>query len=216
MLVLGTERTRSPLLAPLVEHGLSVVLAPEGAAALHTAGDLVDVVLVHLDGRAALAVLTQLRQRSDVPVLIVLRESRTPVEPYLDAGADDCVVAGLPREQVIARVRLVLRRRALPLRTEVLQVGALVLDRARNVCVRDGVAVHLPPKELGLLALLMRRDGRVVSREEALTEVWGPRRGGDPSTVDVHVKRLRAKVEDDPGRPTRLLTVRGCGYRLQA
>lgn len=90
------------------------------------------------------------------------------------------------------------------------------MDLARHVFEHEGVAVHLSPKEFGLLELLLRRDGRVVSREEALDLVWGHGRTGDPTTVDVHVKRLRAKLERDPARPERLLTVRGLGYRFVA
>jgi two-component system response regulator RegX3 len=88
------------------------------------------------------------------------------------------------------------------------------MDLGRHVFLHREQPVHLPPKEFGLLELLLLRGGRVVSREEALERVWGRGHGGDPTTVDVHVKRLRAKLEDDPAQPTWLLTVRGLGYRL--
>jgi two-component system response regulator RegX3 len=98
----------------------------------------------------------------------------------------------------------------------VLRAGPFVMDLARHVFLHGEVAVHLSPKEFGLLELLLRRGGRVVSREEALELVWGPGRQGDPTTVDVHVKRIRSKIEADPARPTRLLTVRGLGYRFDS
>ena len=150
-----------------------------------------------------------------LPIVVAVREARTPYEPLLAAGADDCVAAGGSQEELAARVRVAVRRRSSVGGVEVLRCGALALDLGRHVFSREGVPHHLPPKEFGLLELLIRRDGRVVSREAALRAVWGSHRGGDPTTVDVHVKRLRAKIEDDPAHPRRLLTVRGLGYRLQ-
>ncbi|MGB8651145.1 MAG: response regulator transcription factor, partial [Mycobacteriales bacterium] len=163
---------------------------------------------------AALQDLDLLRRGSQVPVVVALRE-RASLDRLLEAGADDCVATGVTRAELAARVRAVLRRRSRPT-SEVLRAGPFVMDLARRVFLRGDAPVHLPPKEFGLLELLLRRGGRVVSREEALELVWGHGRSGDPTTVDVHVKRLRAKLEDDPAHPTRLLTVRGLGYRLDA
>jgi two-component system response regulator RegX3 len=137
------------------------------------------------------------------------------LDAFLEIGADDCAKVGVSPGELSARVRALLRRRQRPAAEEVLRCGGLVLDVARHVCVVRGEQVHLPPKEFGLLELLLRRDGRVVSRDDALERVWGASRGSDPTTVDVHVKRLRAKLERDPSRPAHLLTVRGLGYRFQ-
>ncbi len=215
VLLLAGEGSRSVLLSALTDCGLAVLMTPAGTAQGQVDTGVVDLVLVHLEPRAAMSTLVELRQCSAVPIIVAVRDGRTSLDPFLEAGADDCVASGVPREELLARLRAVLRRRSRDPRAELLRVGALSLDLARRVFSRDGIELHLPPKEFGLLELLMRRDGRVVSREEALAEVWGPQRGGDPTTVDVHVKRLRTKVEDDPARPTRLMTVRGLGYRLQ-
>jgi two-component system response regulator RegX3 len=216
VLLSAPEGGRSSLLEGLRSQGLAVLLVPSDAVVQQVRSGAVDLVLLHTDASSALEQLRALRESSPVPVVVALREVRTSLEPFLDAGADDCVVAGVTRNELAARVRAVLRRRSRPDSGEVLRAGVFVLDLARHVFLYDDVAIHLPPKEFGLLELLIRRDGRVVSREEALELVWGHGHSGDPTTVDVHVKRLRAKVELDPGHPTRLLTVRGLGYRFQA
>ena len=146
-------------------------------------------------------------------VLVVLRNG---LLQQVESGAIDCVMGGVTRGELAARVRAVLRRRARPVTGELLRAGPFVLDVARHVFLHDDQPIQLPPKEFGLRELLIRRDGRVVGRAEALDLVWGPGHSGDTTTVDVHVKRLRGKVEADPSRPTRLLTVRELGYRFQA
>ncbi len=215
VLVSSPEGGRSPLLESLRDQGLAVLIAPSGALVQQVESGVVDLVLLHADAATALEQLHDLRDCSSVPVLVALREARTPLERFLEAGADDCVASGVSRSELAARVRAVLRRRSRPGVGEVLRSGSFVMDLARHVFLQDDRPVHLPPKEFGLLELLLRRDGRVVSREEALESVWGQGHSGDPTTVDVHVKRLRAKVEVDPAHPTRLLTVRGLGYRFQ-
>ncbi len=216
VLLSAPEGGRSPLLEGMRDQGLAVLIAPTGALVQQVESGAVDLVLLHTDARSALQQLTELRERSAVPVLVALRETRTLLEVFLEAGADDCVVNGVTRAELAGRVRAVLRRRARPVAVEVLRAGSFVMDLARHVFSHDDVAIHLPPKEFGLLELLIRRDGRVVSREEALGLVWGQGHSGDPTTVDVHVKRLRSKIEVDPSHPMRLLTVRGLGYRFEA
>ena len=216
VLVSAPEGGRSTLLEGLRDQGLAVLVAPSSALVQQVESGAVDVVLLHTDAASAVAELRALRERSSVPVLVALREARTSLEMFLELGADDCVASGVTRAELAARVRAVLRRRARPAAGEVLRSGPFVMDLARHVFLQDDQPVHLPPKEFGLLELLIRRDGRVVSREEALDLVWGPGHSGDPTTVDVHVKRLRSKVEADPAHPTRLLTVRGLGYRFEA
>jgi len=214
VLLATAEGGRSVLLEGLREHNVTVLLPPPGALLSQVQSGVVDLVLMHLPGEVALEQLEQVRRLSSVPVLVALREKGAPMEPFLEAGADDCVLAGVGRIELAARVRAVLRRRARPAAGEVLRAGRFTMDLGRHVFLDGEHPVHLPPKEFGLLELLIRRDGRVVGREEALALVWGGATG-DPTTVDVHVKRLRSKVEDDPALPTRLLTVRGLGYRFQ-
>ena len=215
VLVVAPEGGRSSLIEGLRDQELAVLVAPSGALVEQVLRGAVDLVLLHFDAETAFAELSELRRHSQVPVVVALREARTSLERFLEAGADDCVVSTVTRGELAARVRAVLRRRNRPVSGEVLRVGAFTMDLGRHVFQRDGVTVHLPPKEFGLLELLLRRDGRVVSREEALLHVWGEGHTGDPTTVDVHVKRLRAKLEADPASPVHLLTVRGLGYRFQ-
>jgi two-component system response regulator RegX3 len=216
VLVSAPEGGRSSLVEGLRDEGLAVLVAPSDVLVDQVERGGVDLVLLHSDRASALAELQVLREVSAVPVLVALRESRTSLEVFLEAGADDCVVSGVPPSELAARVRAVLRRRGRPTPGEVLRAGPFVMDLARHVFLHGDVAVHLSPKEFGLLELLLRRDGRVVSREEALELVWGPGHSGDPTTVDVHVKRIRSKIEADPARPSRLLTVRGLGYRFES
>lgn len=215
VLVSAPEGGRSSLLEGLRAEGLAVVVVPSASLTQQVRSGAIDLVLLHTDAASALAELALLRKSSEVPVVVALREVRTSLAVFLEAGADDCVVVGVTRAELAARVRAVLRRRGRPVAGEVLRVSGFVMDLARHVFVHDGVPVHLPPKEFGLLELLIRRNGRVVGREEALELVWGPRHCGDPTTVDVHVRRLRSKVETDPAHPTHLLTVRSLGYRFQ-
>jgi len=219
VLVVSPEGGRSSLIETLRNEGLAVLVAPDQAMVAQVESGAVDLVLLHADVARAREDLALLRTLSAVPVVVALRDSRSQLEGFLESGADDCVVSGVPRSELAARIRAVLRRRRRPGSGEVLRSGAFVMDLARHVFHYDGRLVHLPPKEFGLLELLVRRDGRVVSREEALELVWGqgassPNKG-DPTTVDVHVKRLRAKVEVDPADPQHLLTVRGLGYRFE-
>jgi two-component system response regulator RegX3 len=216
VLVSAPEGSRSRLVEGLRDEGLAVLVAPSDVLVDQVERGGVDLVLLHTDQASALAELQVLREVSAVPVLVALRESRTSLEVFLEAGADDCVVSGVPRSELAARVRAVLRRRGRPTPGEVLRAGPFVMDLARHVFLHGDVAVHLSPKEFGLLELLLRRDGRVVSREEALELVWGRGHSGDATTVDVHVKRIRSKIERDPARPELLLTVRGLGYRFES
>ena len=211
MLVRSSDGAGCALITTLHEAGFGVLVLP-GPVATH---DLegVDLVLLDTGHEEALAELVRLR-RTTVPVVIALREVDGLLEVFLEAGAADGVVAGVSQEELAGRLRAVLRHgRRLP-GVEIVRSGDFLLDVARHVFQRGDEVVHLPPKEFGLLALLMQRDGRVVAREEALDLVWGPRSSGDATTVDVHVKRLRAKLEIDPARPRYLITVRGLGYRF--
>lgn len=216
VLVAAAGAGRAALAAGLAGEGIGVLLVAPDQVAHQVLRGGVDLVLLRGEGNRLLAELAALREVSAVPVLVSLRDGRSSLEPFLTAGADDCVARGVGRFELAARVRAILRRRAHAVPGEVLRVGPFTLDLARHLFSAAGKPVHLPPKEFGLLELLMRRDGRVVGRQEALQRVWAAPEGSDPTTVDVHVKRLRAKLEPDPGQPRHLLTVRGLGYRFQA
>jgi len=218
VLVAAAEGGRSVLIEALRAAGVAVLVAPDAGLLQQAESGAVDLVLLHGDLPSTLEQLQALHGGRVVPVLVALRSQDMrggPVELALAAGADDCVAGRAAPAELVARVHALLRRRGRPVDPQVLHAGPLVLDLARHVFLRHGVPVHLPPKEFGLLELLLRHDGRVVSRALALEVVWGRRSTDDPSTVDVHVKRLRSKVEPDPAHPVRLLTVRGLGYRLQ-
>ena len=217
VLVLSPEGGRSALVEALRREGLAVLVAPDEALGAQVESGAVDLVLLHAGAACARADLLAVRALSPLPVVVALRDATPLLEGFLESGADDCVANGVPWSELAARIRAVLRRRRRPGTGEVLRAGPFVLDLGRHVFRHDGRPVHLSPKEFGLFELLLRRDGRVVSREEALDLVWGQGASsnrGDPTTVDVHVKRLRAKVEEDPADPRHLLTVRGLGYRL--
>lgn len=217
---------------PAFRDGLELALRREGFR-VHTAStglealDLFDVVApdivlldVMLPGMSGLDVCRRIRSRSPVPIIMVSAKSEEiDAVVGLEVGADDYVSKPYRFRELVARMRSVLRRAA-ERREEtagasgVLEVGRLRLDRGRHELWRDGELLVLPLKEFELLAELMERAGTVVTRQELLDHVWGYDYVGDGKTLDVHVKRLRARVEDDPGEPTLITTIRGLGYKL--
>jgi two-component system response regulator RegX3 len=134
----------------------------------------------------------------------------------LELGADDYVTKPYSSRELIARIHAVLRRGREPeADPPPLQAGRVRMDVERHQVTVDGAQVPMPLKEFALLEMFLRNPGRVLTREQLINRVWGPDHFGDPKTVDVHVKRLRAKIETDPSRPTLLTTVRGLGYKLE-
>jgi DNA-binding response OmpR family regulator len=206
----------------LREEGFDVTVASNGADALeHLARDAVDVVLLDLmlpdvDG---LEVCRKVRQSSDVPLIIVTARSDShDVVAGLEAGADDYVVKPFVAKVLAARVRALLRRAGTSGDTEpsAITIGPLEIRPTEALVLRDGEAIALTRTEFQLLVELSHRVGEVVSRADLLQRVWGYDYLGDGRLVDVHVRRLRGKVERDPSNPRHLLTVRGLGYKLRA
>jgi two-component system response regulator RegX3 len=179
-----------------------------------------DIVLLDLmlPGMSGTDVCKQLRVRSSVPVIMVTaRDSEIDKVLGLELGADDYVTKPYSARELIARIRAVLRRGA-----EVEESGDLILESGpvrmdidRHVVSVHGERIALPLKEFDLLEYLMRNKGRVLTRGQLIDRVWGADYVGDTKTLDVHVKRLRSKIEVDPANPVRLVTVRGLGYKLE-
>jgi len=208
----------------LRREGYEVVQAADGEAALAAAAsqppDLVvlDLMLPGIDG---LEVSRRLRQQSAVPILMLTaRDTEIDRVVGLEVGADDYLAKPFSMRELVARVRAILRRaeldRALRQPTTPEQVGAngLTVQPGRRRVEVDGTAVTLKPREFDLLAFLARHPGQVFSRAQLLTNVWGYDYAGDTSTVTVHMRRLREKIERDPSAPRRLKTVWGVGYKF--
>ncbi len=223
LLVVDDEPSISePLMFMLRREGFEVTVASTGPDAL-TEFDRVrpDLVLldVMLPGMPGTDVCRALRQRSKVPVIILsARDSEIDKVVGLEIGADDYVTKPFSTRELLARIRAVLRRQDdedEPLLPSMLEGGPIRLDTDRHVVMREGVAVPMPLKEFDLLELLMRNPGRVLTRGQILDRVWGVPYVGDAKTVDVHVKRLRGKLEPDPTQPRYITTVRGLGYKFE-
>lgn len=208
----------------LRREGFRVDVARDGAAALgmldrvHPDLVLLDVMLPTVSG---LDVCRQIRLRSTVPIIMVTAKS-TELDTVvgLEVGADDYVTKPYRMRELVARIRAALRRArpeevAPTTSPEAIEVGPIRLDPARHEVTIRGEEVHLPLKEFELLEMLLTNAGRALTREQLIDRVWGPHYVGDTKTLDVHVKRLRARLEEDPSRPTLITTIRGLGYRLE-
>ena len=223
LIVEDEESLADPLAFLLRKEGFEVSVAADGPAALaefDRAG--ADIVLLDLmlPGMSGTDVCKQLRARSGVPVIMVTaRDAEIDKVLGLELGADDYVTKPYSARELIARIRAVLRRGAESdeaiFADLVLEAGPVRMDVERHVVSVGGEPVALPLKEFDLLEYLMRNKGRVLTRGQLIDRVWGADYVGDTKTLDVHVKRLRSKIEDDPGNPVRLLTVRGLGYKLE-
>jgi two-component system, OmpR family, response regulator RegX3 len=205
----------------LEREGYAVSMAGDGRRALERfrseAPSLVilDLMLPELPG---LDVCRMIRAESDVPIIIVTaKDSEADKVTGLELGADDYVTKPFSVRELVSRVRANLRRTeprdAVPAE-EILAVGPVRMDVARHEVTVGGTVVPMPPKEFELLEVLLRRRGRLLTREFLIDQVWGADYVGDTRTLDVHVKRLRRKVEEDSHRPVHLVTVRGLGYKF--
>ncbi|HEV6953594.1 MAG TPA: response regulator transcription factor [Promicromonospora sp.] len=222
LVVEDEESYRDPLTYQLTREGFEVVEAADGNAAL-AAYDAEGADLVLLDlmlpGLSGTEVCRELRARGDVPVIMLTaKDAEIDKVVGLELGADDYVTKPYSFRELLARVRAVLRRRrssdpADP-DDDVLQVGPVRMDVERHTVTVSGRSVALPLKEFDLLELLLRNAGRVLTRGQLIDRVWGADYVGDTKTLDVHVKRIRSKIEPDPASPRYLVTVRGLGYKL--
>jgi DNA-binding response OmpR family regulator len=204
----------------LERESYSVVTAADGEAALtvarETAPDLVllDLMMPGLNG---LEVCRILRKEMHIPILILTaRGDETDKVAGLELGADDYVTKPFSMRELTARVRALLRRSefAPPPEQDIVSMGDLAIDLPKRAVTKDGENLPLKPKEFELLSFLAKNPGRAFTREQLLNQIWGYDYAGDTRTVDVHVRWLRQKIETEPDQPTRLITVRGVGYRF--
>jgi len=224
ILVVDDEQSyRDALAVALEQEGFIVETAADGAEAIarfdaaRPALVLLDVMLPQMSG---VDVCREIRKRSQVPIIMVTaRNAEIDAVVGLEVGADDYITKPFRLRELVARVRAALRRGPVNDRDvpsgEVVEIGAVRLDAGRHEVFVSDELVAMPLKEFDLLEILLLNSGRVLTRDVLIDRVWGPNYYGDTKTLDVHVKRLRAKIEADPAHPTRLVTVRGVGYRYE-
>ncbi|MBX6355009.1 MAG: response regulator transcription factor [Micromonosporaceae bacterium] len=223
VLVVEDEEAFSDALSYMLrKEGFEVFVAGTGTSALtefeRSGADIVllDLMLPEMSGTE---VCRQLRQRSHVPIIMVTaRDSEIDKVVGLELGADDYVTKPYSPRELVARIRAVLRRQAVDpaeRSAPTLTAGPVRMDVERHVVTVDGQPVQLPLKEFELLELLLRNAGRVLTRGQLIDRVWGADYVGDTKTLDVHVKRLRSKVEPEPSAPRYIVTVRGLGYKFE-
>jgi two-component system response regulator RegX3 len=225
VLVVEDEESFSDALSYMLRReGYEVGVANTGPEALSEfdrgGADLVLLDLM-LPGLSGTEVCRKLRQTSNVPVIMVTaRDAEIDKVVGLELGADDYVTKPFSSRELVARIRAVLRRHgdavAEDLSPGTLEAGPVRMDVDRHVVTVRGDEVALPLKEFELLEMLLRNTGRVLTRGQLIDRVWGADYVGDTKTLDVHVKRLRAKIEEQPGEPRHLVTVRGLGYKYEA
>jgi two-component system response regulator RegX3 len=222
ILVVEDEASFSEALAYVLgKEGFEVTVADtgDGAIAAFDKGGA-DLVLLDLmlPGLSGTEVCKQLRSRSDVPI-IMLTAKDTEVDKVvgLELGADDYVTKPYSKAELVARIRAVLRRQGDNSNTPdgVITAGPVRIDVERHQVNINDQLVSLPLKEFELLEFLVRNSGRVLTRSQLIDRVWGSDYFGDTKTLDVHVKRLRAKIEKDPANPTFIQTIRGLGYKFE-
>ena len=222
LVVEDEESFSDPLSYMLRNEGFEVAVAATGPEALDEfdrhGADLVLLDLM-LPGLPGTEVCRQLRVRSSVPVIMLTaKDSEIDKVVGLELGADDYVTKPFSSRELVARIRAVLRRhggQTEELEDSALEAGPVRMDVDRHVVTVRGGNVALPLKEFELLQVLLRNAGRVLTRMQLIDRVWGADYVGDTKTLDVHVKRLRAKIEPDPALPRYLVTVRGLGYKFE-
>ncbi|GAB2780128.1 response regulator transcription factor [Nocardioides salsibiostraticola] len=220
VLVVEDEESYSDALSYLLrKEGFEVAIAADGTTALSEfERNGADIVLLDLmlPGVSGTEVCRTIRQTSNVPVIMVsAKDDEVDKIVGLELGADDYVTKPYSPRELVARIRAVLRRGADPDQvSDTLEAGPVRMDVERHVVTVDGDEQRLPLKEFELLEMFLRNPGRVLTRGQLIDRVWGSDYVGDTKTLDVHVKRLRAKLEPEPSEPKYLITVRGLGYKL--
>ena len=222
LIVEDEESFSDPLSYLLGREGFDVHVVDNGNDAVsefdRRGADLILLDLM-LPGQSGTEVCRQIRQRSDVPVIMLTAlDGEIDKVVGLEIGADDYVTKPYSSRELLARIRAVLRRRndGGELTGPAVEAGPVRMDLDRHVVSVNGVDVPLPLKEFELLEMLLRNSGRVLTRGQLIERVWGADYVGDTKTLDVHVKRLRGKIEPDPSLPRHLVTVRGLGYKFEA
>jgi two-component system response regulator RegX3 len=221
VLVVEDEESYSDALSYVLrKEGFEVAVAETGPDALDEydrAG--ADIVLLDLmlPGLSGTEVCRALRSRGNVPVIIVsAKDTEVDKVVGLELGADDYVTKPYSPRELLARIRAVLRRgQDVELLPDTLEAGPVRMDVERHVVTVGGAEIRLPLKEFELLEMLLRNTGRVLTRGQLIDRIWGADYVGDTKTLDVHVKRLRSKLEKDPSNPSHLVTVRGLGYKFE-
>lgn len=223
VLVVEDEESFSDALSFMLRReGYEVLVASDGNEALATfdkhGADLVLLDLM-LPGLAGTEVCRQIRTHSAVPIIMLTaKDGEVDKVVGLELGADDYVTKPFSSRELLARVRAVLRRHGEveEMAPPAVESGPVRMDIERHVVTVRGTQVAMPLKEFDLLEILVRNSGRVLTRGQLIDRVWGSDYVGDTKTLDVHIKRLRAKIEQDPSNPVHLLTVRGLGYKYEA
>ena len=227
LIVEDEESLADPLAFLLRKEGFDTIIAGDGPTALvEFSRNDIDIVLLDLmlPGMSGTDVCKELRLVSNVPVIMVTaRDSEIDKVVGLELGADDYVTKPYSSRELIARIRAVLRRRGDTeaeaaeddIDDQILEGGRVRMDVDSHTVTVDGKAVNMPLKEFDLLEYLLRNAGRVLTRGQLIDRIWGADYVGDTKTLDVHVKRLRSKIEEEPSRPRHLVTVRGLGYKYE-
>ena len=222
LVVEDEESVLDPLELLLTKEGFSIITARDGKEALEKFAQispdliLLDLMLPEISGTE---VCRQIRIKSSVPI-IMLTAKDTEVDKVvgLELGADDYIVKPYSKAELVARIKAVLRRQSSeskPNDLGVISAGPVNIDIDRHLVTINGSTIALPLKEFELLEFLVRNSGRVLTRAQLIDRVWGSDYFGDTKTLDVHVKRLRAKIEVDPANPVYIQTIRGLGYKFE-
>ncbi len=220
LIIEDEDSYREALSFMLRKEGFEVTSAPDGAAGLaefdRSGADLVLLDLM-MPGMPGMEVCRQLRQRGNVAIVMVTaRDAEVDKVVGLEVGADDYVTKPFSHRELVARIRAVLRRgQDEVLLPDVVEADGVRIDVERHEVSVDGQEVRFALREFELLELLVRNAGRVMTRGQLIDRIWGSDYVGDTKTLDVHIKRLRSKIEKDPANPQRLITVRGLGYKYE-
>ncbi len=222
VLVVEDEQSlREPLVYLLQKEGYTAVEAEDGIKAVALfESENPDLILLDLmlPGKSGSEVCRIIRATSNVPIIMLTaKDSEIDKVVGLEIGADDYVTKPYSTRELLARMKAVLRRRVEPavVATNIIEAGPVTMDVERHQVFVHGEKVSMPLKEFELLELLLENVNHVLTRGQIIDRVWGSNYYGDTKTLDVHIKRIRSKIEDDPARPVHLLTVRGLGYKFE-